>query len=114
MSDIELDGFINYPLDDTREKHQVRDRTAGGQLQVEDLGVPTIRQIPLNLVLLDQSTKAAILDLWDNFADGALNTFTYTDKDANNYTVRMLTNPYRFPEDPPGRYSGTLLLEVES
>ena len=111
QSDIELDGYVNYPLRRPREKVQVTDRTAGGTLQVEDLGVG-IRRFPLDLVLLDQTTRDALVSWWDIISDGAYNTFTYTDEDGTEYTVRLLTNPMDLPEDPPGRFTGSLLLEV--
>lgn len=113
QSDIELDGYLSYPLSAPREKIQVTDRTAGGTLQVEDLGID-IRTFPLALELLDQTTRDSLVTWYDEVADGAMNTFTYTDKDGNAFTVRMLTDPLDLPEVSPGRFSGQLLLEVVS
>jgi len=112
QSDIELDGHVNYPFRRPKQKSQVVDRTAAGSLQVEDLGVAWQR-FPLSLVLLDQTKRDALVNWWDNVSDGAANTFTYTDEDGTEYTVRLVTNPMDFEEDPPGRFKGTLLLEAE-
>lgn len=112
-SDIELDGFVGYPLRRPLEKVQVTDRTAGGALQVEDLGVD-IQRFPLDLVLVTQALRDSLVTWYDSVADGAVNTFTYTDKDGTEYTVRLMTNPMDLPENPPGFFSGSLMLEVDS
>ena len=102
---------IQLPSNKPRNKIQVSDRTAGGTLQVEDLGA-SYQELVLNLRGLFKS-KYIELEAWfDNISNGALNTFTYEDEEATSYTVRLLTNPLNFLENRNGFFDGDLLLEV--
>lgn len=102
---------IRYPVSRPVEKMQVIDRTGGGSLQVEELGV-TIRTFPIvfrNLPLADYQN----LKTWhETICNGAANPFTYYDEEGNAHTVRMLTTKIDFPETSYHRFAGELLLEA--
>ena len=102
---------IQLPSNTPRTKIQVEDRTAGGNLQIEDLGVGYQRLI-LNFRGLLKA-KYIELEAWfDIIADGKANTFTYEDELANSFTVRLMTNPLDFIENRNGFLDGDLELEV--
>ena len=93
------------------EKMQALDRTAGGDLQVEDLGV-TVRRFPLVLRGID-AAKMAELETWfDTIADGATNSFTYSDENGTDYTVLWVSSILDFRQIEPGIYTGDIMLEV--
>ena len=93
------------------EKMQALDRTAGGDLQVEDLGV-TVRRFPLVLRGID-AAKMAELETWfDTIADGATNSFTYSDENGAEYTVLWVSSILDFRQIEPGIYTGDIMLEV--
>ncbi len=98
-----------FPGSQPREVTQAVDRTAAGGLQVETLGA-VIHRIVLAFNNLDQAAHDAALNWYLNIAAGAGNAFTYTDMEANDYTVRW-TNAWNFTEDKAG-FSGSIELEV--
>ncbi len=112
-NELQFSRGLKYPVSKPHEKIQVTDRTAGGTLQVEDLGIDihTRHLMFKNLPLADYT---ALRTWYDSICEGAKNTFTYYDEGANTYTVRMLTNPVDFPQTFYQKYSGELLLEVIS
>lgn len=102
---------IQYPVQKPAEKTQVIDRTGGGTLQVEDLGV-TIRQFPIAFRSLPLADYEALSSWHDTISNGAQNPFTYYDEDGLAHTVRMLTTKLDFQQTSYQRFSGDLLLEV--
>ncbi|MDO9069319.1 MAG: hypothetical protein Q7W05_12780 [Deltaproteobacteria bacterium] len=102
---------IQYPVQKPAEKTQVIDRTGGGTLQVEDLGV-TIRQFPIAFRSLPLADYEALYSWHDTICNGAQNSFTYYDEDGLAHTVRMLTTKLDFQQTSYQRFSGDLLLEV--
>lgn len=102
---------IRYPVEKPHEKLQVSDRSAGGALQVEELGIDihTRRLVFRNLPLEDYE---ALISWYNSMANGVMNSFTYYDEDGVAMTVRMLTNPLNFPQTSYQRFAGELLLEV--
>ena len=112
-SDLEFGRGLLYPVEKPQHKIQVVERTAGGSLQVESLGV-TIHTRPLRARGLS-STFFTNLRTWhDTVANGAVNTFTYTDEDETAHTVRWLDDTLNMPEYFNARYSVEILLEVIS
>lgn len=102
---------IQYPVAKPVEKTQVIDRTGGGTLQVEDLGV-TIRQFPIVFRSLPLADYEALI-IWHNqIANGAANTFTYYDEDGVANQVKLLTPRLDFQQTSYQRFGGELLLEV--
>jgi hypothetical protein len=110
-NELQFSRGIRYPVEKPHEKLQAMDRTAGGGLQVEELGID-IRTRRLIFKNLPQVDYDALCTWYDTIADGSLNTFTYYDEDGVSMTVRMLTNPLNFAETYYQRFSGELLLEV--
>lgn len=106
-----LTGGIQYPGEDPLEKTQVIDRTAGGEVHVESLGVD-IQRYRLVFKGATGSLYAEIITWFDTIADGAANTFTYYDETGSSQTVRLLTNPLVFRRIANDVYQGELLLEV--
>ena len=102
---------IQLPSNTPRHKIQVEDRTAGGTLQIEDLGIEYQRKI-LNFSGMLKAKYAELETWYDTIANGKLNTFTYSDEEANSFTVRMMTNPLNFMENRNGFFDGDLELEV--
>lgn len=110
-NELQFSNALVFPLRKPHEKTQVIDRTAGGTLQVEDLGVDIHTRV-LPFRRLPQTDYDNLRTWYDTICDGAKNSFTYTDEDSNALTVRMLTNPLKFPETSHQRFSGELLLEI--
>lgn len=108
---LQFSRGIRYPVEKPHEKLQVIDRTAGGSLQIEELGID-IRTRRLIFRNLPQADYDALCTWYDTIGDGSLNSFTYYDEDGNTMTVRMLTNPLNFAETFNQRFAGELLLEV--
>lgn len=102
---------IQLPSNTPRTKIQVEDRTSGGTLQIEDLGVGFQRLI-LNFRGLLKA-KYVELEAWfEDIADGKANTFTYENEIGSSFTVRLMTNPLDFIENRNGFLDGDLELEV--
>jgi len=94
------------------EKIQARDRTAAGSLQVEDLGVSSIRSFPLTIMGLSASEMSALETWWDTIANGSLNEFTYSDENGTSYQVLWVSDKLAFVEVDSGIYNGEIMLEV--
>lgn len=108
---LQFSRGIQYPVAKPVEKLQVIDRTGGGTLQVEDLGV-TIRSFPIVFKSLPLADYEALLAWHSQIAAGAANPFTYYDEDGVSHTVRMLTTRLDFQQTSYQRFGGELLLEV--
>ncbi len=103
---------LQYPVHRISERIQTQDRNGVGSLVVEDLGY-VIKKFSLSFKDLPLADYTA-LDTWYNeTAVGAANTFTYTDHDSVDYTVRWVSGSFDFPETFYQQYSGTIELEVE-
>lgn len=107
---LEFSKGLQFPLTKTIEMVQAIDRTAGGVLQVEDLG-PPIRCFILRFKLLPEVDYNGLKNWFEYVAQGALNSFTFYDEDARDYTIRILSDKLDFPEVQHQRYSGDLLVE---
>jgi hypothetical protein len=108
---LQFSRGIQYPVQKPVEKLQVVDRTGGGTLQIEELGV-TIRRFPITFKGLPQADYEALLNWHNQIANGAENVFTYYDEDGLTHTVRLLTTTIDFQQTSYQRFSGDLLLEV--
>ncbi len=108
---LQFSRGIRYPVSRPVEKIQVIDRTGGGSLQVEDLGV-TIKTFPIVFRGLPLEDYQALKTWHNTIANGAANPFTYFDEEGIAHTVRLLTTTIDFPETAYHRFAGELLLEV--
>jgi len=102
-----------FPVSRPLEKQQVIDRAADGSLQVEDLGT-AINRRELVFEFMPQADYDALYTWFDTIANGAENSFTFTDERGNDLTVKIISPELNFPEDSWGQYSGSLILEVVS
>ena len=102
---------IQLPSNTPRTKVQVEDRTAGGSLQIEDLGV-SYQRFFLHFNGLLKAKYVELEDWFENIADGKANSFTYSNELGDSYTVRLMTNPLDFLENRNGFLNGVLELEV--
>jgi hypothetical protein len=102
----------SYPIDDPVQVNVPVEYSEGGQLYAYDKG---IEEQFFNLVF-ERIPKAD----YDNFetwlkttAKGPLNTFTYTDEDSVNHTVRLMNTTNPLKEVGHEMYSGTIELREE-
>ena len=102
----------SFPLDDPASVNVPVDYSDGGQLYAYDKG---IQEQFFNLIF----DRLPTVD-YDNFDDWLLNiatgpksTFTYTDEDSANHTVRLLNTKNPLKSVASGLYSGTILLRKE-
>jgi hypothetical protein len=108
---LQFSRGIRYPLPKPIEVMQVRDRDAGGGLQVEDLGI-TIRRRTLSFKNLPLADYTAATDWFENIAQGALNPFVYHDENGATMEVLWTSSVYDFQETAYQKFSGTIELEV--
>lgn len=99
---------INYPVQAPREQIQAIDRTAAGTLEVETLGA-IIKRLTISFSNLPAADYSAARNWFDSIAQGAANSFTYTDMESIDHTVRWI-NQFNFTETKAG-YNGTIELE---
>lgn len=103
---------VQAPGNEPLRKIQATDRTAGGTLKVENLGITT-NQIMLVFSAMDKFPTYRDLKNWfDNISNGATVSFTYVDHFANSYSVIWLDDILNFSEFEPGYMQGQILLEV--
>ena len=102
----------SYPLDDPAQVNVVVDYSEAGQLYAYDKG---IQERFFNLVFerIPQADFNNFEDWLLNKAVGPKNTFTYTDEDNVEHTVRLMdtVNPLRQVADQ--MFSGTIKLRKE-
>lgn len=106
---LTISSGITYPIQAPREKIQAIDRTASGALEVEALGT-IIKRLSIGLRNQSSATHAALINWFETVAEGASNSFTYTDPDAVDHVVRW-TNQFNFVENKGG-FGGSIDLEV--
>jgi hypothetical protein len=102
----------SFPLDDPAQVNVPVDYSEGGQLYAYNKG---IAEHFFNIVV-ERGPKADFDNFEDwllNVAVGPLNTFTYTDEDAVEHTVRLMDtkNPLKYVSY--GMCSGTIQLREE-
>lgn len=110
---ISFGRSLAYPVERPQTVVQVLDRTAGGSLQVENLGVTTSTR-RLVMTNLSESIYDALVTWHSTVAKGALNTFTYNDENGDAHTVRWLDDTLNMPEYRNGKFSVEILLEIIS
>ena len=104
---------VVFPLRRPQTVVQVVDRTAGGALQVENLGVTiNTRVLPMRRLT---DTEISDLRTWHStVANGAVNTFTFVDEGSTSHTVRWLEDTLDAPETNEGRHDAEISLEIVS
>jgi hypothetical protein len=109
VNSLQFSKGVDYPIRAPREQIQAIDRTAAGSLEVEVLGL-LIKRLSVTFSNLPPADFMALRNWFDDVAAGAANAFTYTDQEANAFSVRWV-NSFDFTEDKAG-YSGTIDLEI--
>ncbi len=108
---LQFECGSEYPGSHYDEVVQVTDRTAGGTLQVETLGV-TIEQKTLAFTHMPKADYDALVNWYKTISQGALHTFEYTDEFGTIRNVKILSGSMDFAEVFLNTYSGSLQLEV--
>lgn len=104
---------VVFPLRRPQTIIQVVERTAGGTLQVENLGV-TINTRVLPMARLTDAEVLALRTWHSTAAAGAVNTFTFVDEDEMSHTVQWIDDTLDAPENMEGRHSAEITLEIVS
>jgi len=102
----------SYPLDDPVQVNVPVDYSEGGQLYAYDKG---IQEQFFNLVFerIPQSDFDNVETWLKTTVVGPKSTFTYTDEDSNNHTVRLMDTKNPLKRVADGLYSGTIQLREE-
>lgn len=111
-STLQFEEGASYPAARPIEKIQTIDRTAGGKLQVENLGI-TLRRRQLNFTDMLKLDHDALKSWFDNISNGAEFEFEFTDERGFTGTVKILDNTFDFSEDDFELFSGSLTLEYQ-
>lgn len=112
LDTLEFEEGASYPAPRPIEKTQIIDRTAGGSLQVEDLGI-TLRRRVLNFEDMIKSDYDALRDWFDNVVNGSEKVFAFTDERDFTGDVRFIENVFDFQEDDFELFSGSLTVEYQ-
>lgn len=100
----------SYPAQRQHELLQVQDRTAGGAMQVETLGISLQRRI-ITFNLMHKTDYDALINWFLNVVNGGELTFDFTDEYGDTGEVRILTSVLDFAETSLERYSGSITVE---
>ena len=99
----------DYPASRRDTVYQVKDRSAGGKIHVETLGVTTrTRVIVFNL--MPKADYDNLRDWFLNVANAGENDFTFTDEYGDSDTVKIMEDEIDFAETSLYVYAGTLTL----
>jgi hypothetical protein len=101
-----------YPIDDQPQVNVVVDYSEGKQLYAYDKGVEETF-IYLDLDRICQADHDNLEPWFKNTAVGPKNTFTFTDENSTEHTVRWMDIKYPLKEVSSGRFSGLITLRKE-
>ena len=101
-----------YPIQDPVEVGVVTDESEARKLYAYNKGV-VVQYFILEFKNASKNDRDNVVDWLENTAVGPLNTFTFTDEDSNNHTVRMLDKKDPFREVDKDLFSGKVLLREE-
>ena len=112
-SDLEFGRSVLVPVRRPQRVIQAVDRTAGGTLQVENLGI-TVNERILRINNLTQAVINSLKTWHSTVAQGARNTFTYVDENGTSHTVQWLDDTLDAPEGWNNKFSVEIRLEIVS
>lgn len=92
-STISFGASLLLPISRPQTVMQITDRTAGGTIKVENLGI-TISRRRLSLTGISSAVYDSLLAWHSGVSYGAKETFTYTDENGNSYTVRWTNDTF--------------------
>lgn len=104
--------FPKYPEDNPVQVNVVVDYSEGGQLYAYDKGIDE-QFFNLTFTNANATDFANFEDWLANVAVGPVNTFTYTDRDSNDFTVRLMDTKNPLRGVGPGKWGGTVRLRKE-
>lgn len=107
-----FDVSRSHPVHDPKKVNVVTEMSEGGQLYAYDKG---IEEQFFNLTFNNATaTDFSDFEEWlTDIAVGPKNTFTYTDEDSNNHTVRLMDSENPLRKIGPNQYAGTIRLRKE-
>jgi len=94
-------------------RHQAVGRTAAGAVYVYDKGV-TRRELVLRFGSLSAAQRTALEGFFDTVAQGARNSFTYTDVHGDAFTARFLDSSLAFVKVADDVWTLVIRLELDS
>lgn len=100
----------DYPASRQDKVYQVVDRSAGGKLHVETLGIQTRTRV-LVFNLMSKTDYDALVNWFLNVVNAGEKDFEFTDEYGDVGTVKMMDDMIDFAETSLYRYSGTITLE---
>jgi len=100
----------DYPATRTHSVTQVQDRSAGGKIHVETLGVQ-IRTRVLHFNLMSKADYDSLVDWFLNIVNGGERDFEFTDEYGDSGNVKIIDSTLDFSETSLERYSGFITLE---
>lgn len=108
---LQFEAGGDYPANRVTKVFQVKDRTAGGTLQVETLGITTrTRTIVFNEMSLTDYT--ALIDWFIDVVNAGELTFEFTDEYGDVFPeARIINSELDFNETSLELYSGSLDVE---
>lgn len=86
-------------------------RTIGGVSVVESFGNP-IKRKQFSTGAMTESERDDLINFITNEIFGRSEVFTYTDRDSNSFTVRLLDESVEFSHKGPLYFETSMLLEV--
>lgn len=107
---LEFEQGADYPASRPVEKVQGQERMASGALDVEQLG-PDISKRILDFGDMSETDYLGLRNWFINVANGAINSFTFTDEKGFAGIVRITTKIYDFPESYFDGHTGSMTLE---
>lgn len=107
---LQFEEGASYPALRPIEKMQSTERTAGGTLKIENLGI-TIRKRTLNFEDMLKTDHDKLKEWFDNIVNASENTFQFTDERGFVGSVKITDNQFLFSEDDFELFSGVLNLE---
>jgi len=100
----------DYPAQRKNKVFQVVDRSAGGTLHVENLGIQTRNRV-ITFNLMPKVDYDGLVDWFYNVVNGGEIDFEFTDEYGETGTVKMMDDEIDFAETSLHVYSGSITLE---
>ena len=105
-------GGRQWPISDPVKVNVVVDYSDGRQLYAYNKGVEE-QFFNLDFVRVTDTDHSNYLNWLRNVAVGPLNTFTFTDENSTEHTVRLMDTEDTLEEVDPGQWSGRVKLRKE-
>ena len=102
----------SYPVNDPVEVSVITDLSDGMQMYAYDKGI-AVRHFNLSFEKLAGADYDNVDDWLQSVVVGPKETFTYTDEDSAEHTVRMLNTANPLKEVSHDSYAGTIRLREE-